>query len=77
MNQKIYDDGDLEIWQRDGKYFLRYDAGAHQIAIREDEISKEEVELVAKSVESATKVLFAIQKRLEAEGIKPYRSNIK
>jgi hypothetical protein len=76
MNKKIFDDGDLIIWKRDSRFYLRYDAGAHQVAIREDEISEEEVKLVMQSETDATKVLFALQERLEATGIKPYESNV-
>lgn len=76
MQEKMYDDGDLIILKRGSHFFLRYDAGAHQVAIREDEISEEEANLVMKSEEDATKVLFALQERLEKLGIKPYKSNI-
>ncbi len=76
MNEKIFDDGDLEIWKRDGRFYLRYDAGAHQIAIREDEISKEEANQVMQGEHEATSILFAIQRRLEKSGIKPYKSNV-
>jgi len=77
MQEKIYDDGDLIIWKRDSKYYLRYDAGAHQVAIREDEITEDEVRMVMKSEGDATKVLFALQERIEKSGVKPYLSNVK
>ena len=76
MQEKIYDKDNLIIFKRGTHYILRYDAGAHQIAIREDEISKEEVDLIMKSEKDATNVLFALQERLENSGIKPYKSNV-
>jgi hypothetical protein len=30
----------MEIWARGDRFFVRYDAGSHQIAMREDEISE-------------------------------------
>lgn len=77
MNEKVYDDGDLIIYKRNKAFYLRYDVGAHQVAIREDEISEDEVNQIMESQESATKVLFSLQKRLQESGIKPYESNIK
>lgn len=76
MNEKIFDDGSLEIIVKSGRYYLRYDAGAHQVAIREDEISKAEAEQVMSSEDEATKVLFSLQRRLEEAGVKPYESNV-
>ncbi len=76
MQKKIYDEDNLIIWKRGSHYILRYDAGAHQVSIREDEISKEEADLIMKSKNDATNVLFALQERLENSGIKPYKSNV-
>lgn len=76
MYAEIYNDGDLVVFRRNARLYIRYDAGSHQIAIREDEISTEEANLVMKSQEEATKVLFALQKRLEQAGLDPYISNI-
>jgi hypothetical protein len=75
-NQQIYDDGDLRIFKRNSRFYLRYDAGAHQVAIREDEISEDDAKQVMRSEADATKVLFALQKRLKKSGVKPYESNV-
>ena len=75
MRNKIYDEDKLEIWAEGDFFYLRYDVGAHQIAIREDEISKDEVEQIMNSSDEATKVLFALQRRLKNAGICPYESN--
>lgn len=76
MNAKIHETVGLEIWKSDGRYFIRYDAGAHQIAIREDEISEEEANQAMKDEASATRVLFALQARLGKAGIDPYVANV-
>ena len=65
----------LEVIERAGRYFVRYDAGAHQVAWREDEISAADLALVASGREGATQMLFALQRRLETSGVDPYRSN--
>lgn len=76
MRIKIYEDDHLIIFKESEKYFLRYDAGSHQISIREDEITKMETQMIMKSFEDASKVLFILQDRLLASGIKPYLSNV-
>ncbi len=77
MNEKIYELGDLEIWKRGDRFFVRYDAGAHQVVMREDEISEEEANHAVQGEDAAVKMLFALQKRLIQAGIDPYVSNIK
>ena len=34
----------VEVVEREGRLFIRYDAGAHQVAWREDEIDTDEFE---------------------------------
>lgn len=75
MNQKIYKLNDLEIWKKSERFFIRYDAGSHQIVMREDEISADEANQVIQSNEAATKILFDLQKRLIKNGINPYKPN--
>lgn len=61
---------------RDGAaWFIRYDAGAHQIAMREDAISAEEAQRAMSGPEGAMEVLFALQRRLGEAGIDPYAAN--
>ncbi|NVD69488.1 hypothetical protein HUX88_02805 [Duganella sp. BJB1802] len=71
-NVKLFEFNDLEIWQRGARFFARYDAGAHQVAMREDEISQSEAELAMQGKEAAIKMLFGLQRRLEDAGINPY-----
>lgn len=77
MENKIFDDYGLKIFVREGFYYLQYDAGAHQVAIREDRISEQDAVLVMQSRENAMKVLLALQKKLIDSGVKPYKSNLK
>lgn len=76
MNKTLYSDENLSVFKRLGRFFIRYDAGSHQVEIREDEISENEAEIAASSEGGATKVLFALQKRLLDKGVDPYKSNV-
>ena len=75
MNEKIYESRGLEIWKKDERFFVRYDAGSHQVVMREDEISADEANRAIQSEEAATKMLFTLQKKLIQAGINPYLSN--
>ena len=77
MDKKLFQFSDMEIWARGDRFFVRYDAGSHQIAMREDEISEQEAREASLSTEAATKMLVALQKRLIQAGIDPYVSNTK
>ncbi|MEE3626046.1 hypothetical protein UCD39_19010 [Nitrospirillum sp. BR 11752] len=76
MRKVIYDDGGIAIINSDGKLYIRYDVGAHQIKIREDEISEDEANLAMAGTAEATRVLCALQRRLQLSGIDPYVSNV-
>lgn len=75
MRELIYDDGGVAVLKDGSKYYVRYDAGAHQVAIREDEISEDEAKQVMAGEAEATQVLFAVQRRLTLAGVNPYVSN--
>lgn len=77
MNKKSFDDGSVEIWKKNGRYFIRYDVGTHQITMREDEISEDEMKSAMHSESEMSKVLFSLQQRLENAGVDPYKSNTK
>jgi hypothetical protein len=65
----------LEVVSRDGRYFVRYDAGAHQEVWREDEIQAAELAAIQSGPESRYWAIISLQKRLIAAGIDPYVSN--
>jgi hypothetical protein len=65
----------LEVVERDGRHFLRYDAGAHQIAWREDEITAQELALLQHDRAAEQQVILQLQQRLQRAGIDPYRQN--
>ena len=76
MKVKIYDKNNIKIFKVGNRYYIEYDAGAHQIAIREDEISEDEANIIINDESKLMTVLFAIQKRLIARGEKPYKYNV-
>ncbi len=76
MKQKIFDEGNLQVLSDGDDFYVRYDAGAHQPAIREDKISKDEADQIMSGKKEATKVLFALQKRLIDANIDAHKSNI-
>lgn len=77
MDEKIYELADLEVWNRNGHFFVRYDAGAHQIVMREDEISKADALHALKAPQETNDVLLKLQKHLFENGVDSYVSNLK
>lgn len=78
MEEKIYGDLDsegIEIVLRDGRLFVRYDAGAHQVVWREDEISQTDLGHIRRGQEAEYSVLLELQRRIERSGGNPYLSN--
>jgi uncharacterized protein YccT (UPF0319 family) len=76
MRKNIFNENDVTIFMQDGKFFIRYDVGSHQIVIREDEISEKEAMQVIENSNKVIEVLFSLQKRLLLAGVDPYVSNI-
>lgn len=78
MEEKVYGDLDtegIEVVLRDERFFVRYDAGAHQVAWREDEITKADLGRIAQGEGAVHSLLLELQKRLEMSGADPYLSN--
>ena len=65
----------LEVIRRDGRYFVRYDAGTHQVAWREDELTEEEFGRLRLGQQDEHAVLLGVQQRALANGGNPYRQN--
>jgi hypothetical protein len=76
MSEAIFDGDGLVVFTVGTKLYVKYDAGAHQVAMREDEISEEEARRIMSGPAEATKVLFELQRRLAQAGIDPYKTNI-
>lgn len=76
MKTKIYVDHGIEIFEEDKRFFIQYDAGAHVVANRLDEISEADAKLAMQGAEDAYHVLISLQKRLEVAGIDPYKCNV-
>ncbi len=76
MNEeKIYAFNALEIIRRGGQYYLRCNAGTHNEAWREDEISEQEVAKIKSGSAGRYEAMIGLQKRLISSGIDPYISN--
>ncbi len=65
----------LEVVERETRFFVRYDAGAHQTAWREDEISAEEFALLKSGKSAEYQTIITLQRRLQSLGIDPYKQN--
>jgi hypothetical protein len=76
MSEVVFNANGLIVSKRGTKYYVKYDAGAHQIAMREDEISEGDAKRLMTSPAEATQVLFELQDRLTRTGIDPYVSNV-
>lgn len=62
--EQVYEYNALTVILRQGKYFVRYDAGAHQEIWREDEISESELGELKSGRDGRYNVLLKIQRRL-------------
>lgn len=76
MRTKIYGQHGIEIFQENAGFFIRYNAGAHMVDPRLDEISKNDAVLAMTGPAAAERVLLSLQKRLQAAGIDPYKTNV-
>ena len=73
--KQLYRWNDLEIVEENGRYFVIYDAGAHQVVWRRDEVTEAQARCAMAGSDAATALLFQIQHALEASGVDPYVSN--
>jgi hypothetical protein len=65
----------FEVVLRGGRHYVRYDAGTHMVALREDEISESELGTFSKGGDFVTQALFSIQHRIKQAGGNPYEQN--
>lgn len=72
MDTVVYEFNQLQVVSRDGKYFVRYDAGSLQEVWREDEISEEELQRLKSGRQGLYEVILGLQRRL---GPDAYKSN--
>lgn len=73
----VFEGNGVKLIEKSGVFYLRYDAGSHQVEIREDVVSKADAEKI-KSGETKliTQVLMRIQTELINSSIDPYKSNL-
>lgn len=72
----LHEEDGLTLTIDDGRYYLLYDAGSHQVAMRKDEITEQEAQQILADPAEATPILFRLQRKLEASGVDPYVSNV-
>jgi hypothetical protein len=65
----------LEVVERGGRLFARYDAGAHVSAWREDEITRDEFAQILSGPEGEYRALIGVQHRLALRGLDPHTQN--
>ena len=65
----------LEVVERMGKYFVRYDAGAHQVAWREDEVSAAELDRIRAGRGGEYAVILDVKRRARMIGNDPNTQN--
>lgn len=75
-DERLFGFADAEVLRRGDRYFVRYDAGGHQVQMREDEVTRTEAELAAQGQDELISLLWAVQRRLSAAGEDPYSSNL-
>lgn len=73
----VFEGNGVKLIEKSGGFYLRYDAGSHQVEIREDMVSRDEAEKI-KSGETKliTQVLMRIQTELINSRIDPHKSNL-
>jgi hypothetical protein len=75
MREVTFALSDLEVIRDGDRFFVRYDAGAHQVVMREDEISEADARRIQSGKQEMVEVLHSLQQRLVACGVDPYVSN--
>lgn len=63
MNEKIFSGFGVEIFQRDGRFFIQYDAGEIAVQMCEQEVTEEEAVKAQKSEKDAYEVILASKHR--------------
>lgn len=64
MSEKLVFTGfGIEVIEREGHFFIRYDSGEIAVNLREDEVSEEEAVRAQRSERDAYEVLLACQRR--------------
>lgn len=75
MDDVVFTFNALKIVKRGDHLFAHYDAGAHQVEMREDEITKDEAEVAMQGEDGVRKMLLGLQRRLIGAGVNPYLAN--
>ena len=60
MTEQIFQDYGVTLLRREGKLFVRYDAGGIAVKIREDEVSEQQALRLQQGAQSAYEVLLEV-----------------
>ena len=63
MDKQVFSGFGIEIVDRGGRFFVKFDGGGIAIQMREDEITAEEASKAQCSEKDAYEVLLAVQRR--------------
>lgn len=73
----LFDAHGVKIIERNGAFLIRYDAGSHQVEIREDGITSLDVVAIQRNGNDAVDaVLRRLQGDLLKQGLNPFISNL-
>ena len=62
MTEQVFQDYGVTVLRRDGKFFVRYDAGGIAVKIREDEVSEQQALRLQQGAQSAYEVLLEVER---------------
>lgn len=73
----IFEGNGVKLIEKSGVFYLRYDAGSHQVEIREDIVSPVDAEKIKSGeLKLINQILIRIQTELLNSNINPYKSNL-
>ena len=62
MTEQVFQNYGVTVLKRDGKFFVRYDAGGIAVKIREDEVSEQQALRLQQGEQSAYEVLLELER---------------
>ena len=75
MKKTLYRNGDLQILDRDDRYYIQYDVGSHQVIVRSDEICRKDALSLSSNPDKIGDFLYELKDDLIKKGIDPYQPN--
>lgn len=66
MTEQVFQDYGVTLLRRNGKFFVRYDAGGIAVKIREDEVSEQQALRLQQGEHAAYEVLLEVERSQQA-----------